>query len=419
MDAPGNGNVASQCKARFGGCHRLSYDGEGLCICHSRRPDKDVQEFQREIDDMLARKDYNFNGFVFPGPVDFFSTTFDDAAHFVLATFQSIAYFRGATFRGAADFRQAAFQGAADFGHVTFQGVVRFLGTTFRGKADLYGATFDSAVYLYGATFRGAADFHGVTFQGAADFRQAAFQGAAKFEGDEGKWVFSREVEADFRGARFHQPEMVVFQHVFLGRARFLGPDVRRVDFTEVEWARRGGHFAVWDELAPEANGEEKGYALIGKLYRQLKHNYEEQRDPITAGDFHFGDMEMRRLSNPPKYWLPRLLKRNLSFLALYRWVSGYGENYRRALWWIASVIALFAGLFAYLPSFSLYPMETGLWHEFGRGLLYSIMCFLLRPNKPFRPVHLAGQYLSVAEGVIGASLIAMFVLALNRRFKR
>jgi len=46
-------------------------------------------------------------------------------------------------------------------------------------------------------------------------------------------------------------------------------------------------------------------------------------------------------------------------------------------------------------------------------------MCFLLRGDKPFEPMTLAGHYAAVVEGILGPPLIAMFVLALNRRFKR
>ena len=46
-------------------------------------------------------------------------------------------------------------------------------------------------------------------------------------------------------------------------------------------------------------------------------------------------------------------------------------------------------------------------------------MCFFLRSDKPFQPANVAGRYVSVAEGILGPPLIALFILALNRRFKR
>jgi hypothetical protein len=86
------------------------------------------------------------------------------------------------------------------------------------------------------------------------------------------------------------------------------------------------------------------------------------------------------------------------------------------------AVIVGFATAFAYLPALALQTAPSspphpvhGLWPH----LVYSVMCLLFRGDKPFVPVHFGGHCASVVEGVIGAPLIAMFVLALNRRFKR
>jgi len=449
MTAPETEKPAAKCAVEmheFKPCGREPYDDKGLCICHSEKPDKDDNAFQSEIDAMLERKDYDFGGFVFPddawfggrvfdGPAWFVAATFQGAANFAPATFEGEADFGGATFQGDAYFFEATFQGAAHFVGATFQGNAGFLGATFQGAADFGGATFQGKAgfwratfqgeaHFVGATFQGEADFVWATFKGEADFCQATFQGEARFVGSGDQRVFPREAVTDFGLVRFHQPERVVFQHVFLGRARFLGADVRRVDFTDVEWARRsGGRFAIWDELAPNEKEEKKDYALIGKLYRQLKYNYEEQRDPITAGDFHFGEMHMRRLSSPPTNVVLRFLRRNLSFLAWYRWISGYGEDYILPLAWIVGAIVAFAAAFAYIPSLALQTVPSSGVSEPAAGLsshlLYSLMCFLLRGDRPFQPAHLAGYYVSVAEGILGPPLIAMFVLALNRRFKR
>ncbi len=446
MSSPEGDEVAGKCRVMMHDgkeCAREAYDGAGLCICHSGDTNKDAEAIQREINAMLARKDYDFTGFVFPegisfrdarfeGDAYFYRATFQGEASFVRATFQDEADFVAATFQGEASFYEATFQGYAHFVgarfqdkaafRATFQGPASFLAATFQGEADFVAATFQGEAGFHAATFGGEANFGWATFQGEASFGWATFEGEVRFRGEGEVRLFSSEAEADFRNARFGQPEKVVFQHVFLGRARFLDTDVRRVDFTDVQWAtRRGGHCAVWDELAPE--DVEKDYALIGKLYRQLKHNYEEQRDPITAGDFHIGEMQMRRLSNPPKNWLWRFLKRNLSFLALYRWISGYGEDYVRPLAWIVGVILVFAAAFTLSPGRALQSSAASGTPEPVHGwwprLLHSVMCFLWRGGRPFQPVHLVGHYVSVAEGIIGPPLIAMFVLALNRRFKR
>lgn len=438
------------CVDSFTLCGRESYadDPKGYCICHSENRKKDSDAFQREVERMLAGKNYNFRWFVFPdyavfpravfagdasfahatfqGKAAFGTATFHGEAAFYYATFQGAAHFGAARFQDAAHFEGATFQGEARFWHAMFQGEAAFLEATFQGEAHFEDATFHGVAHFGGATFQGAAHFQGATFHGAAGFWHATFQGAAGFVGEEEKRVFSESHDADFSLATFERAKKVEFAHVNLRRARFVGTDVREVDFTDVKWAPRSFWrkpvpcSAAWDELRREGKGERKDYQRIRKLYQQLKENYEERRDPITAGDFHFGDMEMRRLA-------PREDRRSPLFLFLYRWISGYGEDYILPLVWIGAVLVGFALAFAYVPSLALRPSAGStaaaisgcFWQRMQKTLLYSAMCFLLRPEKYYQPVNDLGRYLSLAEGVIGPVLIAMFTLALNRRFKR
>jgi len=224
-------------------CGREPHDDKGLCICHSKDPDKDDDAFQSKIDAMLGHKEYDFTGFVFPRRFDSFENkTFEGALSLDLATFNDGASFERATFRGPASFRHTRFASDAHFSEATFEGPTSF-----------QRAHFERNTYFHGTTFEDEA-----LFIGYEDKR-------------EDNRVFSREAVTDFRFARWHQPDRITFQHVFLGRARFLHCDVRQVDFTDAEWAPRGRHNAVWDEMEPR--GPAKSYPLIGKLYRQLKHN--------------------------------------------------------------------------------------------------------------------------------------------------
>ena len=59
---------------------------------------------------------------------------------------------------------------------------------------------------------------------------------------------------------------------------------------------------------------EQSNYTLVAELYQQLKKNYDDKRDYWTAGDFHYGEMEMKRLATPQ----PNLLS---------RWIAGKIEK--------------------------------------------------------------------------------------------
>jgi uncharacterized protein YjbI with pentapeptide repeats len=393
-------------------------------------------------------EDVDFRQEEFRGP-DFRDAVFMGTANFYDARFPVGANFCGAVFVGKANFTKsqfsarnretearfcwARFHQEADFSEVRFYGNARFdrgvVATDGTGEVLIGQSTmFVGPAYFTRAEFHGAADFRAADFCAGASFARAQFGGAVSFVGDGETWVFGKKKEAEthFESVIFEAPTRVAFEHVFLGHALFAGTDVRHVDFTDVKWARRAFWekpvpcSVVWDELRREGKGEQKDYERIRKLYQQLKENYEEQRDPITAGDFHFGEMEMRRLG-------PREDKRFPFFLFLYRWISGYGEDYILPLVWIGVVLVVFALAFAYVPSLALRPsagstaaaISGGFWERLEKTFLYYVMCFLLRPEKHYQPVYDLGRYLSLAEGIIGPVLIAMFTLALNRRFKR
>jgi hypothetical protein len=119
-----------------------------------------------------------------------------------------------------------------------------------------------------------------------------------------------------------------------LSRCRFLGTDVRKVGFIGVLWVQIGSRDGICDEIEPSGPGKEHPLALTEELYRQLKQNYEERRDYERAGHFHVGEKEMR-LRNPATRLDLRIL------LALYKGISGYGENYRRPLFWLLVLLLL------------------------------------------------------------------------------
>ena len=64
-------------------------------------------------------------------------------------------------------------------------------------------------------------------------------------------------------------------------------------------------------------------------MYIEESHcgEYEDRRDYERAGDFHYGEKEMRR-RNKETAWGLRI------FLWLYRLFSGYGERYLPPLFW-------------------------------------------------------------------------------------
>ena len=85
---------------------------------------------------------------------------------------------------------------------------------------------------------------------------------------------------------------------------------------------------------------------MIAELYQQLKKNYDERKDYWTAGDFHYGEMEMKRLHSRGNNRWVRWLYRNHGVVAWYKYASRYGESYVRPAIVLLIVIATFTLLF-------------------------------------------------------------------------
>ncbi|HEV1993977.1 MAG TPA: hypothetical protein VGR03_06590 [Candidatus Acidoferrum sp.] len=320
-----------------------AHDATPVCLMHSRDPQKSDATFQKEFEAILeaARNGFaDFTRFVFPR-ASYAERKFTAACVFSLATFTRYASFSGATFTQDANFFRA----------------------TFTRDAIFFGATFTQKTRFLRAKFLGSAEFRRTHFR----LDQELFPGP----------IFSL--------AEFSQLEAVIFYKTYLGQALFHNCDVSRVNFSSVEWRKRkgSGKSMVFEEevdleaakdLKPGKDSpDERDFGLIAELYQQLKKNYDERKDYWTAGDFHCGEMEVKRLARPRAERLARLsdwLKsrarhtawvdgteklvnrgrrwwhRRLSLMAWYKRASQYGESYARPALWLVTILFAFALLF-------------------------------------------------------------------------
>jgi hypothetical protein len=299
-----------------------------------------------------------------------------------------------------------------------------------------------------GAKFSGDADFRGAKFSGDADFEGAEFSGDCSLLGGEpssGSVRISTRVETakdatvDFQWVRLLKPQQVFFHHVDLSRWSFLDTDLRRIDFDDVTWgtipspiaiapmvgdgsvaishgAFCCGYFAYAEtyadadsylhEIRVLRKSTKRRLAKVERLYRHLKQNYESQRDYGRAGDFYYGEMEMKRRQLNPLGQIP---------FWIYRILSGYGESYPRALFWLVVMWLLFAVLFTVVG----YTDEWGNHADLWRSLIYSAQSMTLFHELNITFHSAWGKAIKLVASVLGVIQIALFGLALQRRFKR
>lgn len=409
--------------------------GSPVCIMHSHDPNKDAGAFDDEIRAIRSgasrycRKTsfYDFRGFIFV-TAEFGEMLFLHQTSFIGARFIHKANFSGVTFRKDVSFEYATFDQGADFNGATFTQAASFARAHFgheRIRVSTASHKHDSH----------HARVPGVNVDTGAPANRPA--GAAVRLWDE-------LPSATFCGAQFQKPAASSFFQVNHRcpeglLARFVNcEELDKLDFTDVHWFRRGNRMVLLDELDIRC-GYTRQPELVAKAYRQLVNNFEKVRSYDLAEDCFIGAMEMKRL-DPRKQALGSL-GRWLSATNLYRLLSNYGSSYARAFFCLLLFLVLFALLF---PAFGLIPSNAPqagtsareptiswtralarphrtreLWSTFEDGFWASIEAATFQKNPTLKPADERGEHLRISEDIIIPGQLALFLLALRRRFRR
>ena len=358
-------------------------------------------------------QDAFFWGAIFQGNAHFEEATLQDA-HFGRATFQD-ALFWEATFQGTALFweatfqdahlREATFQGTAHFGRATLQDA--HFGRATLQDADFWEATFQDANFRE-ATFQGNTDFREATFQGNADFGGATFQGNANFGGA----TFQKKVELTPKNNT--KINLRYSEFLFRGQVTadlikclFHRSIIENVAFIDCIWPRK---YVIYEEEHKNDKEINLSFAQLETIYRDLKQNMQDHGDYIRAGEFYYREMEMRRkgASKRERFWL-----------SLYKAIAGYGERSQNTAAVSASIVFLFAFLYGASDCLH-YSIENPCLQQKVIDVIYfSFVTFTTLGLGDIAPVTTLGKVLICFEAVIGAFMIAVFVVVFVRKMAR
>ncbi|MFC7199214.1 pentapeptide repeat-containing protein [Halospeciosus flavus] len=417
------------------------------------------------------------NGTTFDDDAIFTGTTFRSNAKFTGTQFEGRAFFRGSEFRYRALFTSASFADIASFADARFTDAtvfdsVRFDGPATFGTEDIHSAygpaTFETAPTFEDSVAEGFLDFTGVDFEDGGDFSQARFEELVDFRdsllmGDlrlddaqcgerfefnpraagEGVLVSCERTSLD--GGTLAQPTkghiLFDFRDAVVGSIsvqaetseqspidymRFVTTAFREFDFTSFRPALEPDYeihnFGVETSVEPadlDPREEELTYTKAKSGADMIGDNRAESgffvREMRARGDRH---AVRRRNSDSTKERIVAGVKEvfNRSFDV----VCEYTENPHRLLAVMLGIIGLFAGIYWVLYSLAglsaPYPEAPGpfsyilLSGESFTGLHHPPAAAL-----PTWPIRLVG----VAEAVVGALLIALFLFTLTRAVHR
>jgi len=321
-------------------------------------------------------------------------------------TFRQEARFGGATFSGRVEFLAARFEGNASFDGAKFEGNARFGGARFKQEASFHSAAFDEEARFGGTTFKGDAWFDATTFARNVWFERATFEGDARFD----RATFDED--ASFRGATFRYASFDGTR--FRENARFDNAEAVNVSF-----------------LYPSETPKLFRHPEVGEsAYRLAKQSAQRRGDYRRAGHYHYAEQcainsgDRKRACWQPwrrDFWDSRksLLRAWGEFL-VGRLLFGYGERPLRVLIAAAAVILCWAAIYWFGGVVAVTPegRQIVTCHEFIPSLYFSIVTFTTLGCGDFRPPPNL-RLVAGVEAMLGAGLMALFIVSLARKFTR
>jgi len=430
-------------------CTHEVLPGKEYCIFHLKDDEKDIDEFNVGIKQILEINDgdiINFNGFYFPpGTINFYNKTFNKKIDFKNVIFLGNADFRSTNFLDEVDFRYAKFFGNVDFTGAEISGESDFKWVNFSKNANFYETKFLKKSSFSRAKFLEYTNFNGTEFLDV-DFICTKFLGDTYFNNS----IFSHVMFsfADFTRKLYFIPKksgVINFLYTFfsedvkikadLSQSFFLGSNIERVDLTNSTFGNgiNEKKYIIFEE-SHEAYSN--NWKKVEGIYRRLKESYQRHGDYSLAGEFYYREMECRReqVKGYQRFIWEMLFKRLL----------GYGEKPFNVIYASFFIIILFALFYFYsgivyiennheiiinhTPSLKLLinfieKLDLITIHSVIKDFLWcvytSIITFTTLGYGDVHPTGFWSRLFASIESLIGIILTALFIFTFTRKMLR
>ena len=247
-------------------------------------------------------------------------------------------------------------------------------------------------------------------------FNETTFRDKVSFLGTKENKVFGPEAWASFGYVRIDKPELLSFDTVRLHPGWFINVDVRKADFTDVEWygLPGGPKRRLKEEIKDlEAHGVKSAYPLLAQACQRLAANAEENRNHLHASGFNYWAMDAQRKEKWASSFAPWRL------IWWYWALSGYGERTWRSAIWLVEIMVGFALLYLLVGRVQGLPDALGYMQGLPEAVVYSLGVMSRQAEKLPSEASTLLKSLVFIEGILGPLQVALFALALRRRFMR
>lgn len=329
-----------------------------------------------------------------------------DSVRFSKAKFREV-FFTGATFRWV-DFSETNFE-VADFTGANFQeayftkarfGEVYFVEANF-GEADFTRAKFQKATFT-GAQFRKMVNFSEADIKIELNFEKAILNRA----------LFDK---TNLTKIRFYSAfiETAIISRAIFGNKCFI-EEKEAISMEE----KLKESFSCWKMFLLRKDKEKiKKFRLVAEkfreaedVYRNVKLSLQNEGDYETAGEFYYKEMLMRRKR---AFYEGRFLYWILS--NIYSKLCGYGEKPLRVILSAFITILFFGTLYWLMDAITGEGFSGSVFDYY----YFSVVTFTTLGFGDIHPATFPGKLAAMAEALIGAFMMALFVLVFGRKMLR
>jgi hypothetical protein len=372
--------------------------------------------------------------------IDFSRTTFEQKANFDDSTFlKGFSTFSEATFKDEVSFQKVVFGNKKK--EEDNNTSVFFTKTTFEKKVSFQNSSFLFFAHFSNAKFKSSADFRETEVKNSILFNDATFESYVRFSSRNINHQLWNHDGLNFSSVEVEKPERIFFQSISLKPDSFVDTDIRKFDFTDIQWETKDfawdwARFKDIDSQKEEVRIRKTNYVSLEKKYRQFATYAEENNDYKSASNFRYTAFDIQRITP----WYGRL---PVTLLWWYKWTSRYGENW---IWCAILLLALLFGVFPYFYSQNYFktcstdrPIASSITIceskdaeiskncscseykklDFGDAILQSLYTATLQNVDYRKPFDWRGELWIILEKIFAPLQAALLALAIRRKFMR
>ncbi|MEL6812748.1 MAG: hypothetical protein AAFP76_15575, partial [Bacteroidota bacterium] len=380
------------------------------------------------LGNILPDQNQLFEELVFANNVSFKNCNFEDEFRLSSTKFLKRLNISECEFYGECLALSLVVVGDFNLSNCNFQGRVLFHGNTYRSKCYFSSNEFNNTAQFSLSHHHDIFNLHSTVFNNFVEFHSNIYHEWSTFVGIDFREE-TRFLDETFKNASFQRTKFSQKNNLFQGikvpdgsnlsfvniifysgtsfrncdcfNIQFTDSDITDIKFSSCNW-NLSDRLITKDELSDLKTIKNRA-RILEPLYRQLKKNFDGQKNWELSGLAYISEMEMRKkrlsLENDYFYWF---------IYWFYGYFGGYTQNIGKPLYrlfWLTTIC-----------TFAYFFIDLDIANAIERSIKASIPYIEIRQENPYPNYWLLFRNF---QFILSSIFLAFFILALRKRFKQ